>query len=62
MALKPALSRSIDATTRAPGIARQLYLTPGTVRNHLSSAFHKFGVTSQQELLDVLRNGGEPRR
>jgi DNA-binding CsgD family transcriptional regulator len=42
---------------RTPGIARKLYLTPGTVRNHLSSAFRKFGVTSQQELVDVLRLG-----
>lgn len=42
---------------RVPRIARKLYLSPGTVRNHLSSAFRKLGVANQQELVDVLRAG-----
>ncbi len=41
---------------RVPAIAGELFLSQGTVRNHLSSVFHKVGVTSQQELLDLLRS------
>ena len=40
---------------RVPAIAGELFLSQGTIRNHLSSAFHKLGVRSQQELLDLLR-------
>jgi PAS domain S-box-containing protein len=40
---------------RVPAIARQLYLSRGTVRNHLSSAYRKLGVPGQQELVDLLR-------
>jgi DNA-binding CsgD family transcriptional regulator len=40
---------------RVPAIARRMYLNPGTVRNHLSSAFRKLGVGNQQELIDLLR-------
>lgn len=43
------------AGDRVPLIAESLYLAPGTVRNHLSSVFGKFGVTSQQELIVLLR-------
>ena len=43
------------AGNRAPAIARELYLTQGTVRNHLSSVFRKLGVQSQQELIELLR-------
>jgi DNA-binding NarL/FixJ family response regulator len=39
---------------RVPAIARKLYLAPGTVRNHLSSAYSKLGVATQQELIDLL--------
>ncbi|MGN6472198.1 MAG: LuxR C-terminal-related transcriptional regulator, partial [Mycobacteriales bacterium] len=35
--------------------ARELYLSPTTVRNHLSAIFQRFGVHSQRELLDLLR-------
>ena len=35
---------------RVPQIARQLYLTQSTIRNHLSMVFRKLGVNSQQEL------------
>jgi DNA-binding NarL/FixJ family response regulator len=40
---------------RAPAIAKALYLSQSTVRNHLSSVFAKAGVHSQQELIDRLR-------
>jgi DNA-binding CsgD family transcriptional regulator/PAS domain-containing protein len=40
---------------RVPAIARQLFLSEGTVRNHLSSVFGKLGVGTQQELIERLR-------
>jgi DNA-binding NarL/FixJ family response regulator len=40
---------------RVPAIARTLFLSPSTVRNHLSSVFRKLRVGSQQELIDLLR-------
>ncbi len=45
---------------RVPAIARDLYLSPSTVRNHLSSVFRELGVSSQQELLDLLRKKDRP--
>jgi EAL domain-containing protein (putative c-di-GMP-specific phosphodiesterase class I)/DNA-binding CsgD family transcriptional regulator len=39
---------------RVPTIARDLYLSQSTVRNHLCSIFRKFGVNSQEELLRLL--------
>jgi DNA-binding CsgD family transcriptional regulator len=48
---------------RVPAIAQALFLSQSTVRNHLSSAFRKLRVTSQQELIDLLRRtDGPPRR
>ncbi|HEX6493630.1 MAG TPA: LuxR C-terminal-related transcriptional regulator [Candidatus Dormibacteraeota bacterium] len=41
---------------RVPAIAEQMYLSQGTVRNHLSAVFRKVGVHSQQELIAVLRD------
>jgi DNA-binding CsgD family transcriptional regulator/PAS domain-containing protein len=41
---------------RVATIARELYLSQTTVRNHLSAIFQRFGVHSQQELLDQLRS------
>ncbi len=41
---------------RAPAIARKLFLSQSTVRNHLASVFAKLGVTSQQELWDAFRS------
>jgi DNA-binding CsgD family transcriptional regulator len=40
---------------RVPAIARALFLSPSTVRNHLSSVYRKLGVGSQQELIHRLR-------
>ena len=40
---------------RVPTIARELYVSQSTVRNHLSVIFRKFGVHSQPELLEALR-------
>ncbi len=53
-------TRELQVTTRlldgkrVPAIAGELFLTQGTVRNHLSSVFRKLRVSSQQELLDLL--------
>jgi DNA-binding CsgD family transcriptional regulator len=40
---------------RVPSIAKVLFLSQSTVRNHLASVFAKLGVSSQQELVDVFR-------
>jgi DNA-binding CsgD family transcriptional regulator len=45
---------------RVPMIAREMFLSASTVRNHLSMIFRKFGVHSQQELLMRLRRDGAP--
>jgi DNA-binding CsgD family transcriptional regulator len=41
---------------RPPSIAKDLFLSKSTVRNHLGSVFAKLGVTSQQDLLTLLRS------
>jgi DNA-binding CsgD family transcriptional regulator len=43
------------AGERVPSIARSLFLSQSTVRNHLSSVFRKTGMHSQGELLRRLR-------
>ncbi|MGI8665254.1 MAG: helix-turn-helix transcriptional regulator [Jatrophihabitans sp.] len=40
---------------RPPAIATKLFLTQSTVRNHLATVYTKLGVSSQQELLDLVR-------
>jgi DNA-binding CsgD family transcriptional regulator len=40
---------------RVGTIASALYISPKTVRNHLTAVFRTFGVHSQEELLAVLR-------
>lgn len=44
---------------RVPAIARQLGISPPTVRNHLKAMFRYAGVGSQQDLLYWLRARGE---
>jgi DNA-binding CsgD family transcriptional regulator len=40
---------------RVPTIAKALYLSQSTVRNHLAAIFRRFGVHSQADLLALLR-------
>jgi len=40
---------------RVPAIATELHVTQGTLRNHLSAMFERFGVHSQAELIGLLR-------
>lgn len=49
------LSQLLDGH-RPPGIARELFLSQSTVRNHLASVFRKLGVTSQETLLALFRS------
>jgi DNA-binding CsgD family transcriptional regulator len=45
---------------RVPLIARELFLSQSTVRNQLSAAYRKLGVSSQQELIHLFRCTGAP--
>lgn len=55
-------TRELDIVTgllvgeRVAMIAERMFLSPSTVRNHLTSAYRKLGVRSQQELLRSLRD------
>jgi DNA-binding CsgD family transcriptional regulator len=40
---------------RVQGIARDLCLSPSTVRNHLSATYQRVGVNSQSELIEKMR-------
>ncbi len=48
------LSRLL-ADERVPTIAKALFLSQSTVRNHLSVIFQRLGVHSQEELIQLLR-------
>lgn len=41
---------------RVNSIAKELFVHPGTVRNHLSAIFKKVGAASQHELTEMLRD------
>jgi PAS domain S-box-containing protein len=43
---------------RVPAIARHLFLSESTIRNHLTSAYRKLGVGSQGELIELLTPPG----
>ena len=47
---------------RVAMIASQLFVSQSTVRNHLATIFHRFGVHSQAELLELLtpRSAADP--
>lgn len=46
---------------RVSTVARELFVSPSTVRNHLSAIFRKLGVSSQAQLLERLRRAGVER-
>ncbi len=50
--------RRLVAGQRVPTIARELFITQSTVRNHLAAIFDRFGVRSQPELLARLTGLG----
>ena len=52
----------LQAGDRVPTIAKELFISQSTVRNHLSTIFQHFGVHSQAELLERLRQplGDQP--
>ena len=51
----------LAAGERVKEIARDMYLSPSTVRNHLTAVFRRFGVHSQLELISVLKDLSVPR-
>ncbi|MGN6606646.1 MAG: helix-turn-helix transcriptional regulator [Jatrophihabitans sp.] len=52
------IALALAAGDRVPAIAQKLSLSQGTVRNYLSAIFRKVGVSTQQELIELLRDVG----
>jgi two-component system response regulator DesR len=50
--------RAVDASGTAADIARRVHLSPGTVRNYLSSAMQKLGAGSRMEAVQRARDHG----
>ena len=50
--------RSADGAGTAADIARRVHLSPGTVRNYLSSAMQKLGAGSRSEAVRMARDHG----
>ncbi len=50
------IARAVLSGYRVKTIAEHLYLSSSTVRNHLSSLFHRIGVTSQAEFIERLHD------
>jgi PAS domain S-box-containing protein len=44
---------------RVPGMAKELFITQNTVRNHLKSIYRKVDVSSQSELIQLVRSLGK---
>ncbi|MGA8360067.1 MAG: LuxR C-terminal-related transcriptional regulator [Candidatus Dormiibacterota bacterium] len=53
--------RRLVSGDRVPSIAKALFLSPSTVRNHLHSIYRKLDVHSQQELIHAFRRGSALR-
>lgn len=50
--------RAVDAAGTAADIARRVHLSPGTVRNYLSSAMQKLGVGNRVDAVRQARDHG----
>lgn len=50
--------RNVDAAGTATDIAHRVHLSPGTVRNYLSSAMQKLGVGTRMEAALRARDNG----
>ena len=50
--------RTVDAVGTAADIARRVHLSPGTVRNYLSSAMQKLGAGNRTEAVQIARDRG----
>lgn len=50
--------RSVDPAATAADIAERVHLSPGTVRNYLSSAMHKLGAGNRTDAVQVARDRG----
>ena len=44
---------------RVPAISKALFLSQSTVRTHLSNAFRKLRISSQQELIELVRQSAQ---
>jgi DNA-binding CsgD family transcriptional regulator len=49
------IARRLLAGQRVPTIARELFISASTVRNHLSGIFRRFGVHSQADFIEKFR-------
>jgi PAS domain S-box-containing protein len=45
---------------RVPAIAKDLFISPHTVRNHLKSMFRKLGLSNQADLIEYVRDLAKP--
>ncbi|GAA1309805.1 response regulator transcription factor [Pseudonocardia xinjiangensis] len=50
--------RAVDGAGTAADIARRVHLSPGTVRNYLSSAMQKLGASTRLEAVERARDRG----
>lgn len=50
--------KELVAGERAPAIAKALFISPHTVRNHLKSMYRKLGVSNQAALIEYVREIG----